>query len=48
MAWLGFFPTFYAATRNQTHVSSVVPPGGTVIQDAFLTELLRPEQLSFV
>ena len=25
MAWLGFFPNSYAATGNQTHVSSVAP-----------------------
>ena len=42
MAWLEFFPNSYAATQNRTHVSSVAPPWGTLIQDALPTELPRP------
>ena len=42
MAWLGFFPNYYVATGNWTHVSSVAPLWGTLTQDALLTELPRP------
>ena len=35
------FPTSDAATRNQTHISSLAPPRGTFIQNALLTELVR-------
>ena len=41
MVRLEFFPTSYAATWNQTHLSSVSPLRGTSIQDALLTELSR-------
>ena len=37
-----FFSSFYAVTRNQTHVSSVAPLLGTLTQDALPTELPRP------
>ena len=40
MALLGFFILpLYAATGNQTHLSLVAPPRGTLIQDALPTEL---------
>ena len=45
MVRLGFFPTVYAATRNQTHVNSVIQLHlfwGTLFQDALLTELPNP------
>ena len=45
MAQQGFFPTSFAATRNWTHVSSVAPLWGTLIQDVLPTELPRPRQL---
>ena len=35
------FPTFYAATRNRTHISSAAPLWGTLIQNALPTELPR-------
>ena len=35
------FPTSYAATWNQTHISSVASPRGTIILDALPTELPR-------
>ena len=36
------FPTFYAATRNQTHISSAAPLCGTIIPNALPTE--QPKQ----
>ena len=33
----------YAATGNRTHISSGAPPGGTLVQDALLTEVPRPQ-----
>ena len=40
MAQLGFFiPPPRAATGNRTHLSSVAPPRGTLIQDTLPTEL---------
>ena len=36
MARLGFFPTSYAGTGNQIHVSLVVPLWRTLIQDALV------------
>ena len=44
MAQLGFFPISYAATGNQTHVGSVAPLWGTLIQDDSPTKLPRPWQ----
>ena len=41
MAWLGFFPTSYAATGIRTHVRLVAPLCGTLIQDTLPTELPR-------
>ena len=38
------FPTSYPTTGIQTHVSSFAPPWSSFIQDALLTELLRPRQ----
>ena len=38
VAWI-IFPNPYAATRNQTHVSSVAPLWGTLNQDSLPTEL---------
>ena len=45
MAWLGFFPTSYAATGNQTRISSVAPLRETLTQDDLSTEQPRPQQL---
>ena len=39
-----FSPSSYAATRNRTHVSSVAPLWGTLIQEALPTELPWPQQ----
>ena len=49
MALLGFFirPP-YAATGNQTHVGSVSPPQGTLIQDAFPTETRRLQPIPLI
>ena len=41
-AGLRIFPTSYATTENQTHVGSVAPSQGTLIQDALTTELVQP------
>ena len=48
MALLGLFLTLFAATGNRTHVGSVVPPRGTIIQDAFATELPRQQPIKRV